>query len=205
MAQPDKLERYETTQAQDFLRLFAALRPPTTTHAPANFRAKVLERVEQRRRHSGWLVWLTRGWTLTWASALATGLLLSLSFNAWLGYQALEGGYRSHIGQGRGNIRAMMADVAADSVGHAFPTAEPICDYAILRALVNHYGGTLPESEAPGWVRFVSYETQDTEHDGVPDSYLLILEVINADGKSVEQLRVTPEGMERVPKPGASK
>jgi tetratricopeptide (TPR) repeat protein len=86
----DDLERYATTDARDLVRLFAALRPPPVEHAPANFRAKVLAQVAHRQARRGWLAWLAQRGISPWIPALATGLLLSLGFNTWLGYQMLE-------------------------------------------------------------------------------------------------------------------
>jgi tetratricopeptide (TPR) repeat protein len=84
------LERYETTEARDLVRLFAALRPPPVEHAPANFRAKVLAQVAHRQARRGWFAWLAPGRTPPWVPALVTGLLLSVGLNTWLGYQVLE-------------------------------------------------------------------------------------------------------------------
>ncbi len=75
MDSQDDLERYETTEAQDLMRLFSALRSPPDEHAPAHFR---------------WWAWLTQAGTSPWVPALATGLLLSVGLNTWLGYQVLE-------------------------------------------------------------------------------------------------------------------
>jgi tetratricopeptide (TPR) repeat protein len=88
----DDLERYEATEARELVRLFNELRPPPVEHAPAHFRAKVLAQVAERRARRGWFIWLARGRVSPWVPALLTGLLLSLSLNAWLGYQVLEWG-----------------------------------------------------------------------------------------------------------------
>jgi hypothetical protein len=90
MPQPDELERYERTEAQDIIHLIEAARPSQEIPTPANFRANVLAKVEQRRSRQGVLTWITAVLTPTWAPALAAALLLSLGFNAWLGFRILD-------------------------------------------------------------------------------------------------------------------
>jgi hypothetical protein len=89
MPRQDDLERYESTEARDIIRLFAAIRSPHGVQAPRDFRAKVLARLAQRRAHRGRLAGWTRVLTPVWVPALAAGLLLSLSANVWLGFWAL--------------------------------------------------------------------------------------------------------------------
>jgi hypothetical protein len=89
MPRKDELERYERTEAQEIMHLFAAARPSQEIQAPADFRAKVLAKVEKRRSRQGVFAWFTGVFTPAWAPALAAGLLLSLGFNAWLGSQVL--------------------------------------------------------------------------------------------------------------------
>jgi len=60
MDSQDDLERYETTEARDLMRLFSALRSPPAEHAPAHFRAQVLARVAQRQARRSWWAWLTQ-------------------------------------------------------------------------------------------------------------------------------------------------
>jgi hypothetical protein len=85
MAQPDALERYERTAAQDLLRVMEAARPSHNIYAPPHFYAKVMQRVEQRRAYRGrfaaWLPLLPP----VWVPALSVGLLVSLGLNLWLG------------------------------------------------------------------------------------------------------------------------
>ena len=88
MRRKDALERYEQTEAQDLIRLFPAVRPPEV-QPPADFRAKVLTRVEQRRARHGLLGKLTPLLTPWWAPALAVSLLLSLSVNIRMGLQTV--------------------------------------------------------------------------------------------------------------------
>jgi hypothetical protein len=97
MPRKDELERYERTEAQEIIRLFAAARPTQEMQTPANFRAKVLAKVEQRRSRQGIFAWVTGVFTPAWAPALAVALLLSLGFNAWLGSWVL--GQRGTGGQ----------------------------------------------------------------------------------------------------------
>jgi hypothetical protein len=85
MAEQDELERYENTEAQEILRLFAAARPQQESQVPAHFRARVWSKVEQRRARHGWRAWVPGRLTLAWG--LVAVLLLSLGFNAWLGLQ----------------------------------------------------------------------------------------------------------------------
>src|SRR5947208_2104888 len=89
MPRKDALERYEQTEAQDLIRLFQAVRPPEV-QPPADFRAKVLTRIEQRRARHGLLDGLAPLLTPWWAPALAVMLLLSLSVNVWTGFRAFE-------------------------------------------------------------------------------------------------------------------
>lgn len=85
MPPPDELERYERTEAQDIIHLFDAARPSQEVPTPANFRANVLAKVEQRRARQGVFTWITDMFTPAWAPALAAALLLSLGVNVWLG------------------------------------------------------------------------------------------------------------------------
>ena len=97
MRRKDALERYEQTEAQDLIRLFQAVRPSDEGQPPADFRAKVLTKVEQRRARHGLLGWLTPLLSPGWAPALAAILLLSLSVNVWMGFGAF--GQRTPDGQ----------------------------------------------------------------------------------------------------------
>jgi hypothetical protein len=86
MTPPDDLERYETTDAQDLLRLLGTVRPPLEGRVPAAFRAQVLARIAQRQQP-----WWRRLWLApAWAPALVCGLLLSVALNVWWGTQAWE-------------------------------------------------------------------------------------------------------------------
>jgi tetratricopeptide (TPR) repeat protein len=59
--------------------------------APPNFVAQVLAKADHRPApHPGPLAWLWHGWSPTWATALAMGLLLSVGVNMWFGYEMLE-------------------------------------------------------------------------------------------------------------------
>jgi hypothetical protein len=59
--------------------------------APPNFVARVLAKAEQGPApRPGPLAWLGHGWSPTWATALALGLLLSVGVNMWLGVEVLE-------------------------------------------------------------------------------------------------------------------
>jgi tetratricopeptide (TPR) repeat protein len=59
--------------------------------APPNFVARVLAKADQQPApHPGPLAWLRHGWSPTWATALAMGLLLSVGVNMWLGVEVLE-------------------------------------------------------------------------------------------------------------------
>jgi tetratricopeptide (TPR) repeat protein len=71
-------------------RWFQALGPPPEGQAPPDLRAKVRVRIEEHRARRGVFAWLRQGWSPTWATALAMGLLLSVSVNMWLGYEVLE-------------------------------------------------------------------------------------------------------------------
>jgi tetratricopeptide (TPR) repeat protein len=88
----DDLERYEATEGRELVRLFTTLRPPPVGPAPAHFRAQVLAQVAEWQAQRGWRAWLARVRLVPWVPALATVLLVSLSLNAWLGYQVLEWG-----------------------------------------------------------------------------------------------------------------
>lgn len=104
--------------------------------------------------------------------------------------------YGSHraLATGEG-IRAALEAYVADNHDNLFPKAEHIRDYTTLRALVNQQGGTLPESEAKAGFRFVSYAPLDTDNDGLPDSYVIILIPRQAPSWKVI---VTPGGVERI-------
>jgi tetratricopeptide (TPR) repeat protein len=71
-------------------RWFQALGPPPVGHPPPDLRAKVRARIEEQRARRGVFAWLRQGWSPTWATALATGLLLSVGMNTWLGYEVLQ-------------------------------------------------------------------------------------------------------------------
>lgn len=55
--------------------------------APLGFHARVMAHVEQQRARRRLFAWRRHGWSPAWALGLATGLLLSLALNGWLGYQ----------------------------------------------------------------------------------------------------------------------
>ena len=85
MAQHNELERYEHTEAQEIIRLLQAMQPQQEAGAPADFRVKVLHKVEERRAQRWGFAWLTGFMTPAWASAAALGFLVSLGANIWLG------------------------------------------------------------------------------------------------------------------------
>lgn len=99
-------------------------------------------------------------------------------------------------------IRATLAEYAADSASNAYPTAGSIRDYTTLRAICNQFlqdPWLLKETEEKMGIRFVSYETQDTNNDGLPDSYVLILSVPGVPGWYPGKcLRVTPYDIEKL-------
>ena len=97
------------------------------------------------------------------------------------------------------SIRAALASYAADSRDNLWPTKQRISSYATLRAVVNSNGGLLPATEALANIEFISYDEQDTDGDGTPDTYLLILLVLDTNGKPTTQLRITPEGVKHLP------
>ena len=98
------------------------------------------------------------------------------------------------------SIRVAFAEYIGESASHAVPTAESLRDYTTLRALVNQYGGMLRETEESMGIRFEGYETQDTNHDGLPDDYILLLSVPSVSHRYPGQrLRVTPAGIEKLP------
>lgn len=92
-------------------------------------------------------------------------------------------------------IRAALASFAADSPGNLYPAADSIRDDATLRTIVNSNGGTLQATTADMGMRFGSYETRDTDNDGIPDSYVLTLFVLHE--KHQAKLTLTPEGIEK--------
>jgi tetratricopeptide (TPR) repeat protein len=58
---------------------------------PPDFVARVLSEADrQPAPRPGPLTWLGHGWSPTWATALALGLLLSVGVNTWLGIELLE-------------------------------------------------------------------------------------------------------------------
>ena len=63
------------------------------------------------------------------------------------------------------------------------------------RTIINSNGGAPQATEADMGVRFGSYETRDTDNDGIPDSYVLTLFVLHE--KHPVKLTATPEGIER--------
>ena len=80
----DDLERYETTDVQDLLRLFGMVQPPPEGRVPATFRAQVLAQIAQRRQP-----WWRRFWlTPAWVPVLVGSLVLSVALNVWWGTQA---------------------------------------------------------------------------------------------------------------------
>jgi hypothetical protein len=85
MAQHDELEQYERTEAQEIIRLLQAMQSQQGASAPADFRAKVLHKVEERRAQRWGFAWLTGLLTPAWAPVVALGFLVSLGGNLWLG------------------------------------------------------------------------------------------------------------------------
>ncbi len=89
MARQDDLERYESAEAQDILRLFEAARPLQHGTPPPNFRAQILQKIDQPRGRQRIRAWFTGAVMPAWAPVLAAMLLLSLGMNAWLGSSLL--------------------------------------------------------------------------------------------------------------------
>lgn len=91
MSGQDELERYEQTEVQELIRLLEMSRPQGELRAPADFRLKVLSRIERTPSRRGALSWLQVAFVPTWAPALTAALLvLSLGTNVWLGTRVLE-------------------------------------------------------------------------------------------------------------------
>jgi prepilin-type N-terminal cleavage/methylation domain-containing protein len=105
------------------------------------------------------------------------------------------------VGTGEG-IRAALAGFAADSAGNLFPGA--IANYAALTPIINANGGTLKATETLMGVTFVSYTPSDTDLDGTPDSYRLVVQINGvpqgANGYDGHTVVISPEGIERCPK-----
>ena len=79
------------------------------------------------------------------------------------------------IGQAEGIRAALAGWYAADSSGNAFPSKEMIYDYPTLRTLVNAKGGMLRETE--NGFTFSTYDTRDSDGDGIHDNYSMRLRV----------------------------
>ncbi len=95
MSSRDELEQYEQVEARDILRLFEAARPAHVTHAPADFRLKVLQKVSAQRERPRSFDWV-RGWmTPALVPALTALLVLSLGANAWLARRSSGAGQLS--------------------------------------------------------------------------------------------------------------
>src|SRR5918999_1151539 len=90
MARQDELERYEQTEAQDILRLFAALRSSQEIRAPAGFRTQLLRRVMHQETPRGLRRQLATLLTPVWVPSLTAALVLSLGANVWLGNYLLS-------------------------------------------------------------------------------------------------------------------
>lgn len=87
MTPPDELERYETTEAQDLVRLLRSLNPPQESPVPAAFRTQVLARLAGQRQPWWQRLWLAPAW-----APVGVGLLLlSVTLNVWWGVQTWEG------------------------------------------------------------------------------------------------------------------
>ena len=84
MAQHDKLEQYERTEAQEIIRLLQAMQPQQEAQAPADFRVKVLRKVAERQAHRWGFAWLSGLMTPAWAPAVALGFLLRIERGEWL-------------------------------------------------------------------------------------------------------------------------
>jgi hypothetical protein len=71
-----------------------------------------------------------------------------------------------------------------------------ITDYATLLTVVNHNGGTLKTSAADMGLGVGNYFTQDTDGDGVDDTYGLNLTVLGAPNTMRGKvIRITPNGI----------
>lgn len=71
------------------------------------------------------------------------------------------------------SMRAALASYAADSPDLLFPAKQGINSYTTCRAVVNANGGLLPATEATAHMEFVSYDVQDTDGEGTPDTYAI--------------------------------
>ena len=130
MSRQDELEHYEHTEAQDLIRLLGGMRPPQDIRAPADFRAKVLRQVEQRRGHRGVLAWVMEWGSPVLTPALAAMLLISLGANFWWGLHAWAPGTPE-------NQQAAKSGQSADNVPlHAYAFQAGIQSQTALGTLV---------------------------------------------------------------------
>ena len=124
------------------------------------------------------------------------GILAAIAVPNFIAYRN-KARVASGIGTTEG-VRAALSGFAADSVGNVFPTDAEILDWATLYTVANANGGTLKTNEAAQSLYFRSYDSYDTDADGVDDAYTMSFTV---PGVPVSQLGsviyVSPSGIEK--------
>jgi type IV pilus assembly protein PilA len=131
------------------------------------------------------------------------GILAAIAVPNFINYRN-----KSRIAAGIGtgeSIRAAFASYAADSVDNLFPTGGSITDYPTLMTIANRNGASLKATAAAMGLNWVSYTSIDTDGDGTPDSYALVLSVSGVP--TTQQgvtLQITPTGILRCDNAGAN-
>jgi len=96
-------------------------------------------------------------------------------------------------------VRASLANFAADSVGNRYPNTTEISDYATLASFLSDYGGTLNAVAATHGIveDQVDYvATPDPQDDTMIMDYELMFEVIGIpDDRVGRQVRMTSRGI----------
>lgn len=74
-------------------------------------------------------------------------------------------------------IRGAMASYAVDSMSNLFPASDDITNWNSLVTVCNLNGATLRESSDKQGISLVTYESIDSDGDGIDDDYNFIFEV----------------------------
>ncbi len=124
------------------------------------------------------------------------GILAAIAVPNFIAYRN-KARVASGVGTTEG-IRAALAGFAADSIGNVFPTDAEIPDWAGLYAVANANGGTLKTNEIAQSLVLRSYDSFDTDLDGVDDAYTMSFTVPGVPvTQSGSVILVSPEGIEK--------
>ena len=96
------------------------------------------------------------------------------------------------------SIRAGQAGFAADSSGNVFPADTQITDWNSLLSIMTNNGVRLKNTAVLQGMSMTSYDSFDTNADGVDDDYVFVFATTGVpDDMTGSQIEVRPSGIER--------